>query len=151
MNSPDYKTGKLTYSMNCDLPSGKIRLNHFFAKSYIDVINGDKKIQLYKDSIYGYKDCKQMDFRFYKEYDHEFQIAENKAMVIYICDIHVASSSGKSATLVTINNLKKAFPDNMKFHDKLDLEFPSSKDISTYDDLHKMYKVNYLLSQSNTN
>ena len=100
MNAIDYQGGKLTYSMNCEIQSGKIKLNHFFSKNYIDVINGDKKIQLYKDSIYGYRDCKQIDHRFYKEYDHEYQIAENKNMVIYIADVPVTASTGKSVQLV---------------------------------------------------
>jgi len=48
-------------------------------------------------------------------------------------------------------NLKRTFPDNHKFHDSIDVEFHNDKDISTYDPLHKMYRVNYLLSQSLSN
>ena len=163
IDSLDFKAGKLSYSMNCDLSSGKIKLNHFLCKGYIDVVNGNKKVQLNKDSIFGYKDCKQKDFRFYKECDHEYQIEENKTMVIYIADVPVTPSNGKAIQLVphyyfsvtldseiiplTIKNLKKAFPDNRKFHDKLDTEISSEKDLVSYDEVHKMYKVNYLIGK----
>ncbi len=163
INAQDFKTGKLAYIMNCDLTTGKIRLNHFLCKGYIDVVNGDKKVRLTKDSIYGYKDCKQNDFRFYKECDHEYQIEENKTIVIYIADVPVVPSSGKAIQLVphyyfsvsleseiiplTIKNLKRAFPDNQKFHDKLDTEISSEKDLVSYDGVHKMYKVNYLIDK----
>ena len=165
LNAQDYKDNKLSYSYNCESPSVKIKFNHFFSKKYIEIISGDKKTRLYKDSIFGYRDCKQKEYRFYKDYDHEYQVVENKNIIIYIADEPVTSSTGKTVNLVphyffsstlnsailplTIINLKRAFPDNLKFHDLLDVEFYDIKTISTYDDTHKMYKINYLLSQSN--
>ena|ERR1035437_3221627 len=164
MNSKDYKSNKLSYEVSCDSSFGKIKLNHFLSKNYIDVFKRGKKIQLYKDSIFGFRDCHQNDFRFFTERDKEYQIIENKTIVIYIADVAVTSANGKARELVqnyffstalnsailplTISNLKKAFSDNLKFHNKLDQEFNSEKDIPSYDDIHKMYKVNYLLSQS---
>jgi len=164
MNYQDYKSNKLSYEVSCDSSSGKIRLNHFLSKNYIDVFKKEKKIQLYKDSIFGYRDCKLKDYRFFTERDKEYQIVENKTIVIYVADVAATSINGKARELVqnyffsttlnseilplTVSNLKKAFPDNVKFHNKLDLEFYSEKDITAYDDIHKMYKVNYILNQS---
>lgn len=164
MNSQDYKNDKLSYILNCDSSSGKIKLNHFLSKNYVDVIQGGKKTRLLKDSIYGYRNCKLKDFRFFKNNDEEFLILENKSILIYISDVPVTSSNGKTINLVpcyffsaglsseilplTVINLKRAFPNNLKFHDMLDLEFNSVKDVSRYDDGHKMYKVNFLLTQS---
>src|SRR5476651_269177 len=87
MNWQDYKNDKLSYILNCDSSSGKIKLNHFLSKSYIDVIQGEKKTRLCKDSIFGYRDCKQNDYRFFKNNDEEFLIKENKTMVIYVSDV----------------------------------------------------------------
>jgi hypothetical protein len=166
MNLQDYKSNKLSYVINCDSALGKIRLNHFFSQNYIDVFKDGKKIKLYKDSIFGYRDCKQSDYRFFQDRDREYQIKENKNIVIYITDVPVTSSSGKTVQLVqgyffsttpsseilplTIINLKKVFSGNLKFHDLLNVEFYGAKDISDYDDKHKMYKINYLLNQSLT-
>jgi hypothetical protein len=49
---------------------------------------------------------------------------------------------------LTITNLKKAFPDNHKFHDSLDMMFRSDSSLNKYDDFHKMFKVNRLLIAS---
>ena len=164
INYQDYKGNKLSYEVNCDSSSGKIKLNHFLSKNYIDVFKKGKKIQLYKDSIFGFRDCHQNDYRFFTERDKEYQILENKTIVIYVADVAVTSANGKAREFVkkyffsttlnsailplTISNLKNSFPDNVKFHNKLDQEFSSEKDISTFDNNNKMYKVNYLLSQS---
>ncbi|MDO6429623.1 hypothetical protein Q4E93_03410 [Flavitalea sp. BT771] len=48
---------------------------------------------------------------------------------------------------LTRSNLKKAFPANHPFHDALDATFKDDKELSSYDDFHKMYKVNWLLKQ----
>src|ERR1035437_7888179 len=132
MNSKDYKGSKLSYEVSCDSSSGKIRLNHFLSKNYIDVFKKEKKIQLYKDSIFGYRDCKQNDYRFFTERDKEYQIVENKIIVIYVADVAVTSANGKAREFVqnyffsttlnseilplSVSNLKKAFSDNLKLH-----------------------------------
>lgn len=48
---------------------------------------------------------------------------------------------------LTRSNLKKAFPANHPFHDALDATFKDDKELISYDDFHKMYKVNWLLKQ----
>src|ERR1035437_7181868 len=149
MNYQDYKSNKLSYEVSCDSSSGKIRLNHFLSKNYIDVFKKEKKIQLYKDSIFGYRDCKLKDYRFFIERDKEYQIVENKTIVIYVADVAVTSANGKAREFVenyffstslnstilplTVTSLKKTFPDNLKFQNKLDLELSSAKDVYSFD------------------
>lgn len=166
-NYEDYKTGKLSFIVNCSSHSNKIRLHHFFSGNYIDVIKDEKKYKFSKDSVFGYRDCKQNDYRFYEERDKEYKILENKTIIIYVADVAVTSANGKAREFVkkyffstsltsqilplTAINLKKSFPDNLKFHNMLDIEFYSANDILSYDIIHKMYKVNFLLSQSTIN
>ncbi len=165
--SEDYSNKNLSMVLHCDSVRAKIKLHHFFCKNYIDVIQNENKFRFSKDSIFGYRDCNQNDFRFNHNSEKEYQILENKAIVIYSALVSVASTTGKTKTLeltyffsitlkgeifpLAILNLKKAFPDNLKFHDKLDVEFGDGTSISTYDIEHKMYKVNFLLNQSITN
>ena len=58
-------------------------------------------------------------------------------------------TTGSSDVLqeLTKANLKKAFPANHPFHDALDATFKDDKELISYDDFHKMYKVNWLLKQ----
>ncbi len=46
-------------------------------------------------------------------------------------------------------NLKKEFPENHPFHDALDENFKYDTELISYDDFHKMYKINWIL-QNNT-
>lgn len=166
MSWQNYEEGKLSEALSCSSASDKIRLNDFFSKNYVTIIHDGKEGRFSKDSIYGYRDCKQHDFRFYYN-NKEYQILENKSIVIYGADVPVTSSSGKSTVLVrsyffstalngdilplTILNLKKAFPGNVKFHDALDVTFGEGTTISAYDNDHKMYKVNYLIESLHNN
>ena len=85
-----------------------------------------------------------------------YQILEAKALYIYSLDVLVRKGSlektyffsvGPNGDVLplTILNLKKAFPDNHRFHDVLDMTFKNDSDLTKYDDFHKMFKVNRLL------
>jgi len=164
MNSHDFKEGKLSYSFDCISP-GKIKLNDFLSCKYVDVTVDSKKTKLNKDSIFGYVNCKNETYRFYKKHDEEFRILESKGIVIYSSYINVSSNNGKIHHLtlqyffsktedseilpLTVLNLKKAFPDNIKFHDMLDLEFGNGEPLSIYSASANTYKINLLLNQSN--
>jgi len=167
LNWQDYSNHKLSYSGYCGTASDNIRLNHFFSKGYIEVKQDGKKTKLGKDQVFGYRDCKQKDYRFYKSNDREYRIVEIGPVVIYIANLPVTISTGKTVQLVpyhffskdlqsdilplTAINLKQVFPDNIKFPDKPNVQLNSVLDAYAYDDAHKMYKVNFLLRQSNSN
>jgi hypothetical protein len=164
LNTHDYETGKLSYVFQCN-SQDKIKLNDFLSSSFINITIGGKTTQLSKDSIFGYRNCKNETYRFYKKHDEEFQIIENKGVIVYLSSTKIVSNNGKTSRVVpayffsktadseilplTISNLKKAFPDNIKFHDMLDTEFGSGEALSAYSSINNMYKINYLLSQSN--
>jgi hypothetical protein len=52
------------------------------------------------------------------------------------------TSSSNVLKELTKMNLKKAFPNEHAFHDALDAQFREDKELISYDDFHKMYKVN---------
>ncbi len=157
MTWQDYKSKKI-------VPVQEIKLNHLFSGHYIDVIKDGKEIRYNKDSIYGYEDERGKDYRFYKIYDDEYQIWENRDMVIYVTysPTHVAKgisqpmmpyfyfSKNLSSEIIplTLSNLINAYPENHNFHHELEDEFKKGTPVSLYDDEHKMFRVNYLLNQS---
>jgi hypothetical protein len=166
MNSHDYITGKLSSSFDCK-SSGKIKLHHVFASKYTVVISAGTKTRLFKDSIFGYHNCKNEDYRFYKSHDEEFRILENKDIIIYSSYVRASSPNGKKNDLVltyffsktidseilplTLGDLKQAFSENIKFQNLLDLEFKGGQLPLTYLMKEKMYEINYLLSKSKSN
>ena len=166
LNSPDYTKGHLSYSFDCK-SSGRIELHHLLAGKYADVIIDGKKTRLNKDSIFGYRNCKNEDYRFYKSYDEEFQILENKGIVIYQSYIRGSSYNSKNVLMVpsyffsstissgilplTLQNLKRVFAGNIKFQVMLDAEFVGGESVSDYSVNDKMYKVTLLFNKSNLN
>jgi hypothetical protein len=164
VSGEDYAKHNLAYSFNCE-SSGKIKLHHFFSGRHIDIVMGGKKTRLDKDSIFGYRNCKNEDYRFYKTYDEEYQILENKGIIIYLSYVKVSSYNAKGIQLapayffsrtidseilpLTISNLKKALPDNYTFQSMLSFEFGGGEALYAYSATDKMYKVNVLLNKSN--
>ena len=91
--------------------------------------------------------------------EDRYQIVETNTVTIYTLNVHVRKgaleknyffSVGPDANVqpLTILNLKKAFPENHKFHDLLDMSFKHDSDLTAYDDFHNMFKVNRLLAAS---
>lgn len=92
----------------------------------------------------------------------DYKMIENKNIIIYtklvpmgeaktfhlVLKYFFSIQSNTEILPLTQINLKRAFPDNLKFHDMLNLEFDNKEDISTFDQTNKMFKVNYLLNKS---
>lgn len=152
----DFKVNKLTYEIDCGVEKQKIKLHDFFTKPYFDVYFKGEKQTLQKKDVYGYRDCHNDIYRFFNNL--EYQLEERGNINIYSLEQNVAYSRGVAIEkvfyfsarpdgeieLLTPENLKSSFPDNHKFHYALDEAFKGDADISAYDKLHKMYKVNYI-------
>jgi hypothetical protein len=86
-----------------------------------------------------------------------YQIIEGKALYIYSLDVLGRKGTSERTYFfsvgpngdvlpLTILNLKKAFPNNHRFHDLLDMSFKRDSDLTKYDRFHEMFKVNRLLT-----
>jgi len=73
----------------------------------------------------------------YQHPSHSPKEAEKYAPKYYF-----TTSASNVLTELTKTNIKKAFPDNHAFHDALDAQFKEDKELTNYDNFHKMYKVN---------
>jgi len=156
LSMDDFKNHRLSYET-----SDKIILNEFFASSSIKVIvNGETKT-LSKKQVFGYRDTNNEDYRFYK--NELYHIILSEPFFVYKHDATTTADANKgnlrktyyyfsvngSDELVplTIANLKKSFPDNLKFHDLLD-GIRNEADLISYDDYRKELKVAYLYKKS---
>jgi len=159
ITSQDYKQGKLSFS--CDSLCTEIKLNHFFSGNYVVVKCKGKKYRLNKDSVFGYTNGRHEHFRFYKSYDEEYKIIEAGNIIVYSYPVKIWTGYGRfirteqryffSKTAdspilpLTVLELKRAFPENLKFHTMLDLQFGNIQDIKEGD----IFKINELLNKSN--
>jgi len=155
----DFKTGKLTYDIDCRMEKQKIKLFNFLAKPYFDVYYQGEKFRLQKNEVYGFKDCHDHTFRFYDNMEYELVEAGNIYLYVQeqmilseqagkVSDTYFFSATPSDALKpLSAYNLKNAYPKNKEFHKLLDANI-YSKNIAQYDSVNKMYKVNQLFLQS---
>jgi hypothetical protein len=151
---------KLSFAINCKTQKHKIKSDMIFHPTEITIKHNDVAHTYPKDSIYGLKYCDGSIVRIYKNSEYPL-INPNETIKIYKV---VSTGQGKGSPSVTkhyfskdvnsqiekltINNIKSAFPDNHQFHDLIDIEFHSDTELSTYDDFHKIMKINRVLQNS---
>jgi hypothetical protein len=162
LSSADFTDGRLTAEGHCGSVDHKLELHDVLNKSYIHVTHGAAKQRYEKNDLFGFRACDGNDYRFVS--NREYRILEAREFYIYEHEAYV--SVGKSRHIVkeysfsvgrdgkviplTLENLKRAFPDNHAFHDSLDQTFGGGQDLTQYDQFHKMFKVNRLLIATRT-
>ena len=156
----DYRDGRLAFEGDCGSKAHKLELHDFLNKPYIDVTHDTEKRRFQKSELFGFRACDGRDYRFGANL--AYWILEAKALCIYMREIRVRSGKSTRAVPVysfsvgpdgpllplTLEDLKRAFPENHRFHDSLDLTFPGGRELAQYDEFHKMFKVNRLLMAS---
>jgi hypothetical protein len=158
----DFASGRLTWAAGCNNGKDKLHINSFLGspKGYV-LLNGEKHV-FYKNQVYGYHDCTNHDFRFYN--NDIYQLVDTAGFYIYYryqtetgpsgkgnikADRYYFSVKGDAAIEpLTITNLKKAYPGNLRFYNEIDVLAQSGGGLMAYDHQAKMYKIKCLFSQS---
>ena len=163
LTGQDFKIHKMAYVINCKTESHKIKLNDFFGKPYITVIHNDSGYKLLKAKIFGYKTCDGQIVRFLGKKELVL-LNPTESILIYrnevthppkgktnVTNYYFSKDAISVAEPLTIKNVKKAFPGNHSFHEKLDALFKYNTELAEYDDFHKAYKLNWILKTSQSN
>lgn len=155
LSRSDFENNNLTYATRGVSEVNKIHFNEFFVKPYIVVKHNGEKLQIFKDEIFAYMNKGKVVHTWnYTQYN----FIEKGPLWIYYKDVYASQtrgikkerkyfySSGNGIIYpLTIDNLKRSFPDNRLFHILLDAVFRSDDDLSSYDGFAKKLKLNYLL------
>jgi hypothetical protein len=156
----DYKNGRLSFEGDCGYKDHKLELHDVLHKSYIHVTHEAEKRRFAKNDLFGFRACDGRDYRFASNLEH--QILETRELYIYAREVYVSHGRGRHTVrgyffsagaegpvlALTLENLKKTFPDNQRFHGALDAAFGAGQKLSEYDKSQKMFKVNRLLIAS---
>jgi hypothetical protein len=158
----DFLNHKLVWEVDCNDEKSKLKLNDLFdsPNGYV-LINGQKHV-FSKNQVYGYLNCKNESYRFYK--NSSYKVMDTAAFFLYYqykteqavkgkgnikTDEYFFSVKGNDPIQpLTVENLKNSFPENHKFQYALDAMFKSDKELLAYDNILKMYKLKYLYAQS---
>jgi hypothetical protein len=158
-SADDFRHHRLTLAVDCKTATHKLRLHEFSGKPIMTVIHGGKPYQVAKDSLFGFRDCDGRDYRFASNNQHYPILNPGEELLIYKVEqaavgknpgyVRLFFSPTAAAPIqpLTLLAVKKAFPDNHRFHDLLDAQFQSG-DLTAYDAMHHMTKINWLLRQS---
>ena len=156
----DYLNGKLEFWGDCGSKAHKLEVHDVWNKPYVDVKHDSERHRLSKSDVFGFRACDGRDYRLASNLKYE--ILEAKELYIYAHEFWLNQgrtnrtvreyyfSVGASGQIqhLTLQNLKQAFPENHPFHDWLDATFGTGQDLTAYDEIHKMFKVNRLLIAS---
>jgi hypothetical protein len=162
LTANDFQQQKLTYEIDCSNANDKIKTNEFFGSTTGYVLSKGEKHEFSKRKVYGYRNCQNKTYRFYN--NEAYLLIDTAGFYIYYQYRPEESVKGKGLIkkdeyffsknanadlqLLTIDNLKNAFPENHRFHYAMDASFRSDKDLIAYDSFTKTYKVKYLFNQS---
>lgn len=150
LNTDDFQAQRLTYAINCKTQKHKIKLKEFFSQPHIVVVHNDSVYTLMKNEVYGYRDCDGDSYRFVDQKVYRI-LNPFEPIVIYryfvfnskdpVVDYFFSKGNGGLVEELTKANIKRAFPENHKFHELLDLTFNDELDLSSYDKRRKVYKL----------
>ncbi len=159
-SASDFTFGKLSYLMNCDSKKNIIRLDNLFNKPYITIQQNNSSYKILKKTLYGYKTCNNQLYIFYKRKEllllnqgEEIMLYKNLYTKIHegsrinVTNKYFSVGVNNSVQLLTIKNLKNAFPGNLKFQSLIDKNFKYNMDLGTVDS-GGTFKINSLLKQS---
>lgn len=153
LNADDFRAQKLTHAS----VHTHIKLHEVFKKKIVEVKVRDSSYIYKKASIFGYRDKEGISCRFFN--DEIFPILNpNETILIYRLDTAIPSKgltktysyyfsadATRAVFPLLIANLEKEFKGNKAFLNLLEVHFSNSSDLSEYDPVHKMYKLNRLL------
>lgn len=164
LTAADFAKGRLTSESDCKSAGHKVELHDVLNKPYIHVTHGGETRKYLKREIYGFRTCGRQDYRFVG--NAEYEILEARDVSIYALELPARNPKDTSRGLptsrvyffsvpaseqvlpLTLQNLKRAFPNSHAFHDALDATFRTDDELTQYDTFHNMFKVNRLLTAS---
>jgi hypothetical protein len=127
----------------------------------VRVVNESGAHDYSKSEVFGFRGCDGHDYRFVA--NRGLRILEANQLYIYAEQHPISSGKGfrtvhsyyfsvgarGAVQSLTLDNLKRAFPDNDKFHDTLDQVFGGGQNLAQYDEFRNTFKVNRVLLASN--
>ena len=140
----------------------KFRVDHIFDDSYVKIVIDDSCFIFKKDSIFGYRDYHSVNYRFYNK--KTYRIINPREEILLYSITSIVNPKGNQTVVnyffsintdspvypLTKPNLKKAFYNDLNFHDLIDVYFRKDSDLLSYDVLNNQYTINsiYNLTKS---
>ncbi|MGA3013053.1 MAG: hypothetical protein ABSD71_03345 [Bacteroidales bacterium] len=161
LSSEDFINGKISFSYNRIDNSYRFHLNDVTFKTPIKIVTRNKVIKLNKDSIFGFRDQKNICYRFYNKgtykildpvgkillYSSTFIIGEPKN-THRVTNYFFSENANSPLYPLSKWNLKRVLSKDVSFQILLDVYFPGDKDLTAYDSSNNRYLLNQVYELS---
>jgi len=157
----DFESAHLTDARMCDADSRAIVVETFSEDAVISMPGVAEAGHFDKSGTYGFRTCDGTDVRFVGAsnyqvvrappvflYQRSIQVSAGKGGVRRLVSYGFSTSASDSMRPLTMNALKRAYPERHAFHDLIDLAFRSDEELMRFDDFHQEYRVARLLRES---
>ena len=157
----DFLNNKISFVKSQTDKKYKLSINEIFNSSVIKIKIGNSVIKLNKDSVYGYRDKNNNCYRFYNK--AEFKIINSSENFILYSKTSNVGGARSSQTVTNYyfsernnpviyqlskSNLKKVFWKEVSFIELLNNYFESDKDLISYDNTTKTYRLDQVYNLS---
>jgi hypothetical protein len=155
LSAQDFMNGIISYSHTITDNSYKFRLHDVSFESPIKIVTGNKVIKLNKDSVFGYRDQKNVCYRLYNK--NAYKILNPAEKILLYSNTSITGeprnthrvtnyffSENANSPLYPLSkwNLKRVLSKDVPFQILLDTYFPGDKDLMAYDSLNKRFFLN---------
>ena len=160
LSAAAYSAGTLEHAIDCRTAEHVIDRHTFLGKPYVDVVHEGKNYRHNKSDIFGYRDCKGHDVRFFEKV--EYEIAGAGPIVIYtsertvpdvkaikrVTEVSFSQTPASPVLALTKAHLAREYPEAHQFHHLIDMNASGDAELAAYDSAAKTFKVNALYRQS---
>ena len=160
LSAKDFTNGKISF-VNDQSKKYKLHWNEPFNSSTTKIIIGDSVIKLNKDSIFGYRDKKNVCYRFYNKVAYKI-INPTEEILIYsktssegvpknnhtVTKYYFSPNACSQIYPLTKWQLKTVLINDVTFNKLLDVYFHNDDDLFAFDNNNKVYYLNYVYKLS---
>jgi hypothetical protein len=160
LSAKDFTNGKISF-VNDQSKKYKLHWNEPLNSSTTKVIIGDSVIKLNKDSIFGYRDKKNVCYRFYNKVAYKI-INPTEEILIYsktssegvpknnhtVTKYYFSPNASSQIYPLTKWQLKTVLINDVAFNKLLDVYFHNDDDLFAFDNNNKVYYLNYVYKLS---
>ena len=161
ITAADFVAGRLAEAAACQSDSRPVDRDSFGRSANVLWPGAASPSQHAKSEIFGFRACDGTDVRFVRGanfrvvhappfylYQHEYRVSMGKSGSRLVASYAFSATPADSVRPLTLDALKRAYPDNHRFHDLLDLAFRSDDELMHYDEFHHEYRVARLLRET---
>jgi hypothetical protein len=155
LTAKDFTNCKISFSQSLTDRKYKFHLYDVSFRTPIKIVIGDNVIKLDKDSIFGYRDKKNVCYRFYNKVIYKILNPDEKILLYSTTSIkdepknihritNYFFSRNADCPLYPLSkwNLKTVFCKNINFNALLDVYFPDDKDLTAFYNAEKTHLLN---------